>query len=155
MREEKKFPQTKWQLTPHKETVDFQSKGNFEEDEKISTSIQCPFCCMDLVAGTISRVCGDKQTYLSKAQEEQAHGALHEGSACFQGPPKLRGNIYGQSGAQQQCGTTDHYQQALRNVSTLETRLREHTFQLSCGKMWRGPNLSRESPLPKTCTKIL
>ena len=39
-------------LHQKKETLDLQNVGNLEQDETTSKTIQCPFCSLDLVAGT-------------------------------------------------------------------------------------------------------
>ena len=103
--------------------MDLQRNGNFEDDEKTSNVMQRPVCSTDFVAGTTFCACGAKQTTLSKEQEEQAPHSLQEGFACIQALISqssrydlelLRGNVYGQSRAQQQCGKVkDHHQKAV------------------------------------------
>ena len=50
---QQRIPDTQSQLTPNKETLDLQNKGNFEDDEKTSKRTHCPLCSMDFVAGTM------------------------------------------------------------------------------------------------------
>ena len=68
-------------------------RGNFEEDEKTSKRIQCPFCSMDIVVGTTCCSCGAGQPNLSQVRHEQAPTRIQAGSAYIQTqirPQKLR-----------------------------------------------------------------
>ena len=97
---------TWWHLTSKRETLAYQRKENFKEDEHTSWRVQsCQHCKMENVVGTT--VCGPNQLNLSQEQEEQAQTLLQEGFAYNQAltqheirPRNLTGNIHGQSRAQ-------------------------------------------------------
>ena len=142
-----------------------QNKRNFEEDEKTSKRIQCPFSIKDLVASITLCVCGAKQnTLVERTGKSKLQTSLQESVACMPALTKLerrhqnlRGNIHEQSRAQLQCGkATDHWQKTIikkKKSANIGNTKRDKEVQLSGGKMGLGPNRSRTSPSRKTHTK--
>ena len=98
---------TKCKLVPHPETLDLQSKGNFDEEGKTSPRLWCQHYSMENVIGTTFFVCGAKQQNLSNKHNGASSDFIQAGFEHIQSltqleirPQKPRGNIHGQSGAQ-------------------------------------------------------
>ena len=132
-----------WQLASNQETLELQNKGNLEENEKTSQRVHCQYNNMDNVEGTIYCVCGAKQPNLLQEQEKLAGTSLQEGFAHIQAltklevrPPNLRGNVDGQSRAQQQFGKAQHHFQEVVTKSVKIGNTKERKKFSSMTERW-------------------
>ena len=142
-RSSNKFHKQEWQLASNQETLELQNKGNIEENEKTSKRVHCPYNNMDNVEGTILCVCGAKQPNLLQEQEKLAGTSLQEGFAHIQAltkleirPPNLRGNVDGQSRAQQQFGKAQHHFQEAVSKSVKIGNTKERRKCSSMTERW-------------------